>query len=178
MELVVRARRPLRCTCALMSVCALRRVINLGLGAVVPMIDNFAHMGGFFAGLLLSLAFFARGRAKRAGRIKLSQRQVPSVSLPSLPFRVPPALLAACSGTDDTIWRICGLQSWRVLRWDDAPYGRCCALVGGLASAVYCVLGTTMLFTQVPADQWCPWCNVITCVPLDKVFDWFRESRR
>ena len=48
-------------------------VINLGLGALIPMIDNFAHCGGFVSGLLLSLCLFARGREKRGGRLKFSQ---------------------------------------------------------------------------------------------------------
>ena len=47
--------------CAQLFSLILMTIINLGLGAVVPMIDNFAHMGGFVAGLLLSLALFPRG---------------------------------------------------------------------------------------------------------------------
>jgi membrane associated rhomboid family serine protease len=55
-------------------------VINLGFGAVVPMIDNFAHLGGFLAGLLASLMLFARPRLKRHGDTKGSQKCIASVA--------------------------------------------------------------------------------------------------
>lgn len=55
-------------------------IINLGFGAVVPMIDNFAHLGGFLAGLLSSLMLFARPRLKRFGDTKASQKCVASVA--------------------------------------------------------------------------------------------------
>jgi len=44
-----------------------RTLINLGLGAVVPYIDNFAHMGGFVTGLLVGGMFFARKRQRADG---------------------------------------------------------------------------------------------------------------
>ena len=57
-------------------------IVNLGFGAVIPMIDNFAHAGGFLAGLLCGLLFFAKPRAKRAGKTKCSQKC--ACSLPPL----------------------------------------------------------------------------------------------
>ena len=53
---------------------------SLGFGAVVPMIDNFAHVGGFVAGLLASLMLFARPRLKRHGDTKCSQKCIAYVA--------------------------------------------------------------------------------------------------
>ena len=56
-------------------------IINLGIGAVVPMIDNFAHLGGFVAGLLASLVLFARPLSrKRRGDTKASQKCIASLA--------------------------------------------------------------------------------------------------
>lgn len=100
-------------------------LINIGLGAVIPMIDNFAHLGGFISGLLLSMCLFARGRRKRGGRLKTSQK--------------------------------------------------CMVAISALAMLVCAVGGTTVLFTVVsPSSEWCGWCQLVTCAPLQRVpgFEW------
>eukprot|EP01052_Picozoa_sp_SAG31_P036081 SAG31_NODE_4449_length_3222_cov_1.382325_1_plen_212_part_00 len=107
------------------QVCSLvlMTAINLGFGAVIPMIDNFAHAGGFITGVLCGLFFFAKPRAKRRGRTKCSQK--------------------------------------------------CLAWLAGLLLGAYIVVLNIMLWREVNSSNWCSWCNLITCLPLNRVFSWF-----
>ena len=110
--------------CAQLFSLLMMTVINLGFGAVIPMIDNFAHVGGFVAGLLGSLVLFARPRVKRKGETKCSQKLVailaavrprPSrgTTLPRSVDRRPSHVTACCACARRVWWSTSWRRSWR-----------------------------------------------------------------
>lgn len=137
----------------------LSTVMSLAMG-LMPLVDNFAHVGGFIGGLLAGLVLMVETQtidAYRDGSIHEN------------------------STTTGDYWE--GSASPRGLRADGSnPAGQCCGcacslqcwrqcflgIFAAIGLVVYSIVLVTCLFNQVDAQKlegWCSFCDEINCLP-------------
>lgn len=92
--------------------------LNLGLG-LFPMLDNFAHVGGFLTGVIVGLSLLIRKRTDAHRRLK--SKKCTQIILQYLGLIIAPLMLFS---------------------------------------------GFVFLYTEQNADEWCGWCDYISCMPM------------
>jgi len=92
-----------RCTLRDSGICTLllATVINVLIG-LTPYVDNFMHMGGMVAGLLMGLVLFSQKHEDESGRRRYSPIQI-SIALLSLVGVAGLAVLAVIAGTSKEV---------------------------------------------------------------------------
>jgi len=122
-------------------------VVNLALG-LLPRVDNFAHIGGLISGFLLGFVFFIRPQfawLTQQGRVSAVAAQ---------PGGQPTA--AAAPPVPVPVKR--KHKTYQYVLW--------------LAAAVLLVVGftvaTVLLFRGYNANEHCPWCHYLSCVPTKR----------
>jgi len=122
-------------------------VVNLALG-LLPRVDNFAHIGGLISGFLLGFVFFIRPQfawLTQQGRVSAVAAQ---------PGGQPTA--AAAPPVPVPVKR--KHKTYQYVLW--------------LAAAVLLVVGftvaTVLLFRRYNANEHCPWCHYLSCVPTKR----------
>ncbi|CAD6255524.1 unnamed protein product [Miscanthus lutarioriparius] len=120
-------------------------VVNLALG-LLPRVDNFAHIGGLISGFLLGFVFFIRPQFAW-----LTQQR--RVSAAAQPDGQP---TAAAAQPPVSVKR--KHKTYQYVLW--------------LAAAVLLVVGftvaTVLLFRGYNANEHCPWCHYLSCVPTKR----------
>jgi len=120
-------------------------VVNLALG-LLPRVDNFAHIGGLISGFLLGFVFFIRPQFAWLTQ----HRRVSAAAQPDgqPPAATPPPVVSVKRKH----------KTYQYVLW--------------LAAAVLLVVGftvaTVLLFRGYNANEHCPWCHYLSCVPTKR----------
>jgi membrane associated rhomboid family serine protease len=101
--------------CYLFSL-VLSTVVGLGIG-LLPLIDNFGHVGGFIYGLMAGSVFLTLNKT-------------------------------TARGETSTPW-----------------YSDVLTVLCTIGIAVWFIVGFVVLFEEVDAEGFCPWCTFVNCVP-------------
>jgi len=123
-------------------------VVNLALG-LLPRVDNFAHIGGLISGFLLGFVFFIRPQFAWQRRVSAAAAEAPQPG-------GQPTTTAAAAQPPVSVKR--KHKTYQYVLW--------------LAAAVLLVVGftvaTVLLFRGYNANEHCPWCHYLSCVPTTR----------
>ena len=123
-------------------------VVNLALG-LLPRVDNFAHIGGLISGFLLGFVFFIRPQLAWQRRVSAAAAEAPQPG-------GQPTTAAAAALSPVSVKR--KHKTYQYVLW--------------LAAAVLLVVGftvaTVLLFRGYNANEHCPWCHYLSCVPTKR----------
>jgi len=140
-------------------------VLNLCFG-LTPMVDNFMHVGGFVAGLMIGLSLFSKKHTDPTGRRKYTCMQMEIVVISSIAtLALLAATVAAAVSTDvQEFGRSCevceNINCIEITLFTEQPWWSCCiATVPGTcaleANATYAV-ATCNLTDAAPFQVPCP----------------------
>jgi hypothetical protein len=125
-------------------------VVNLALG-LLPRVDNFAHIGGLISGFLLGFVFFIRPQfawLTQHRRVSAATAEAPQPGgQPTTTAAAQPAVPVKRKH-----------KTYQYVLW--------------LAAAVLLLVGftvaTVLLFRGYNANEHCPWCHYLSCVPTKR----------
>jgi len=122
-------------------------VVNLALG-LLPRVDNFAHIGGLISGFLLGFVFFIRPQLAWQRRVSAAAAEAPQPGGQPTAAAAPPVPVPVKRKH----------KTYQYVLW--------------LAAAVLLVVGftvaTVLLFRGYNANEHCPWCHYLSCVPTKR----------